>query len=337
MNHTITSIFFIALHIFSIGIFIFYSYVKGWLNLNHKSLFHQKLFWISILIPFLSFLYYGLWAWYGHTPDLSAAGFEVFYNISKVPLLFLAASVPLASIVNNIHRTIQTEKQIAEAERKNFSDSYYTHFKNTLDLMKGVESNAITLSLDGPKMPLKINNPVELYNKIYNKSSYVSGANYEIDKTIIEEIEINWHKINKSLRKLWPLMIIEGLGSTLKVKMRILINLYRLESSFEKICHTLTLGNLNLQPRPVFTILQLSYTGLFHDEVSLTRAIKELEKICLKFFDIIHSNDGNYKRINSGRLLENNVYLNFHKISAYRDGSNLLTTKVSIAFNKPKV
>lgn len=132
----------------------------------------------------------------GAFPDLSGNGFEVFYNISKVPLLFLATSVPLASIVNNLHRTIQTEKQINEAEKKNLSDSYYTHLKHTLDLIEKIDYKEIDQGFGMPlrRFKLTINNPLSLYKTIFRKSSHFNGAIYNADEFFLNTIKLEWKK-----------------------------------------------------------------------------------------------------------------------------------------------
>ncbi|MCU6387458.1 hypothetical protein KW815_22390, partial [Enterobacter quasiroggenkampii] len=40
---------------------------KKWYVLDKRNLVRQKLFWISIAVPILSFLYFGLFAWWGKT------------------------------------------------------------------------------------------------------------------------------------------------------------------------------------------------------------------------------------------------------------------------------
>jgi len=336
MNHTIISTAFIILHTLTMALCIAYAFFKGWLKLDHRNLFHQKLFWLAIILPFTSFFAYGIWAWWGHAPDLSASGYEEFYNISKVPLLFLAASVPLAAIVNNIHRTIQTETQIKESEKKNLSDSYYTHFKNTLDLFKHIQSKELSLTEKGEKFTLSINNPVSLYNSIYKNSSYKTGVNHQACNIFKDSIKKDWHKINIALDRLWPLMCKSVEDTTAKDKIKILLNLYRLESAFERICHTLTLGTLTQSPRPVFRSSRGYYVGLFHNASALTSGIKELDKICLKIFDIVITAENNVENIHHSYFLNKNVYLNYSSILHLRNGDHLLTKSVALHIKNEK-
>lgn len=334
MNHSNVSLLFICTHIICVIVFMIYCYKSGWLRLDHQNLFKQKLFWISTFIPFTSFLLYGFWSWQGHTPDLSASGFETFYNISKFPLLLLASSVPLASIVNNIHRTIQTEKQIKESEKKNLSDSYYTHFKNTLDLFKNIQSKELTFDNEGEKFSLSINNPVRLYNNLYKNSSYDNGVNYKACEEFKKTIKYEWDNINLALKNLWPLVLQEAEGIQHRDIYKILINIYRLESSFEKLCKTLSLGSLTLEPRPIFRTSRGIYVGLFYSDKALSSAIKELDKICLKIFDIAMSDEDNIGIVSNSSFLNQNIYLNYNHIKRLLNGQQLLANKVSLRISK---
>ncbi|HHL9594566.1 TPA: hypothetical protein ACQ98W_004820, partial [Citrobacter braakii] len=145
---------------------------------TEKNLYTQKLFWLSIGFPLFSFFYFGIFSWWGKTPVLSAHGYARFYEISKFPLLILASTAPLGAIVNNIHRTIQTEKQIEEANRKGLSDSYYSHFKHIVDYFTSLPYKKITLDVSYHtkfEQEFKIAYPIHLYQFIYNKNSPENG------------------------------------------------------------------------------------------------------------------------------------------------------------------
>ncbi|WP_439953679.1 hypothetical protein ACS98V_00080 [Escherichia coli] len=121
-------VLFSIFHILGVVVILYYF---NWLKLNEKNLLKQPLFIASIIIPLEMFILYGLWAWKGHSLDFTSEGFNQFLDISKLPLLILASSVPLASIVNNIHRTTQTENQIEKTQKqinlvieKNKTDCY---------------------------------------------------------------------------------------------------------------------------------------------------------------------------------------------------------------------
>ncbi|TDN58455.1 hypothetical protein [Scandinavium goeteborgense] len=190
---------------------------RKWYILNKENLFKQKLFWFSIGIPLFSFIYFGAFAWWGETPILSAHGYARFYEISKFPLLILASSVPLASIVNNIHRTIQTESQINTSESKNAIDRYLAHEKNIIEKIKEITIFNI-LEIKDAKGEIKknkynsehkiairdtvsISNPYHLYKKIYPTTTMDVNSDYNFDREFIEQIVESLNIINESLER----------------------------------------------------------------------------------------------------------------------------------------
>lgn len=192
---------FLITYVISAGYFLHYTWKNDWWRLTYENLFKQKLFWLSIGIPFITFIVFGAWVWIGKTPVLSAHGFERFLIISKLPLLFLAASVPLASIVNNIHRTIQTEKQITESEKKNKTDSYYAHAKFQTDYLKSLPETVLKEKIEGIEYSktIKITYPLSLYQKLYPNSSPVYGVEYVANKNHTKLILQSWMNINNIL------------------------------------------------------------------------------------------------------------------------------------------
>jgi len=190
---------------------------KRWYILSKENLFQQKLFWFSIGIPLLSFIYFGLFAWSGKAPVLSAHGYSRFYEISKFPLLILASSVPLASIVNNIHRTIQTESQINTSESKNAIDRYLAHEKNFIEKIKDIPSfniieandsnGGIKTNIYDPsykiavKDKINISNPYHLYKKIYPEATMEVEAKYDYNEDFLKKTEDYLDIINKNLER----------------------------------------------------------------------------------------------------------------------------------------
>lgn len=193
--NTINSSFWLSLYFFLLILLFYVIYKKKWYLLTHESLFKQKIFLLSILVPFSAFIYFGIFAWWGHNLQLDSRGYENFYNISKFPLLLLAMSVPMAAIVNNIHRTIQTEKQIFETQKKNLTDSYYAHLKSMTDSFKDLPEHDITITHQGKKITkkLKINYPKQLYNVLFPNSTPLNGASYEMDRRFTSII-LSYHK-----------------------------------------------------------------------------------------------------------------------------------------------
>lgn len=187
-----------------------------WYRLDKKNLYRQKLFWLSILLPVFSFFFFGYFAWSGKTPVLNAHGYYRFYEISKFPLLLLASSVPLASIVNNIHRTIQTEAQIQATESKNAIDRHYAHEKNFIEKINHLSTFTIlnlsdndgciisSTAIDNEKIAttdqVKITNPYLLYKKIYPDSAAHDLSNFEPNRKFLEEIEALLRDIDNALK-----------------------------------------------------------------------------------------------------------------------------------------
>lgn len=200
-------------YILALVILTIISLSRKWHVLDKRNLFRQKLFWISIGVPTISFVYFGAFAWWGKTPVLSAHGYARFYEISKFPLLLLASSVPLASIVNNIHRTIQTEAQIETAETKNAIDRHLAHEKNFIEKAKEILSYDIRTAVNHKGdlktfifrgediLPeeaatnllktsnLKVTNPYLLYSQIYKESTIFPTSKYTPCKEVISKIE----------------------------------------------------------------------------------------------------------------------------------------------------
>ncbi|XQS16361.1 hypothetical protein ACJ6TS_20690 [Citrobacter telavivensis] len=169
-----------------LGAFIFYLIIEVILSLKNKAfemdaapLTKQYLFKQSLRIPCLSSLYFGILSWVGHTPQFNNEGFINFIEISKLPIALLSLTIPFVIVVNNIHRTIQTDKQIEEAKRKNIADSYYSHFKHIVDYFTNLPPK--TLKLDIPyvkdsKQEFKFNYPIHLYKFIYNENDPEHGV-----------------------------------------------------------------------------------------------------------------------------------------------------------------
>ncbi|MGR7129244.1 hypothetical protein ACU63N_07020 [Klebsiella aerogenes] len=217
-NQTWISIYIILLSLLLI-IFMW----RKWYILDKRNLFQQKLFWISIGVPLFSFIYFGIFSWWGKTPVLSAHGYARFYEITKFPLLLLASSVPLASIVNNIHRTIQTEAQIQAAETKNAIDRHLAHEKNFVEKAKEVLTYDIrsiidhkgelkTIVFPGDEtdptdetmnlfkaLQINVKNPYLLYSTIYSKSTTKPTSDYTPCVEFFEKIDSLFKSIDDNL------------------------------------------------------------------------------------------------------------------------------------------
>lgn len=102
--------------------------MRKWYKLDHKPLSKQWLFWLAIGIPATISLAL-MTVWFNYSFDLSPSGYTYFFSNSKLPFGILAAGVAAAAFIASIHRSIQTAKQIEEAQVKNTADLYYAHKK----------------------------------------------------------------------------------------------------------------------------------------------------------------------------------------------------------------
>jgi len=157
--------------------------------MNAEPLTHQPLFKAALIIPITSFFLLGSIVWIGHGIKLDADGFNNFLNISKLPLAVLSLSIPLGVVVNNIHRTIQTDKQIKEAERKNTIDGFYAHRKNTVEIIQNIELRHLMIL--GDKYQMEFNNSYSCY-KVFYPSASQSKIDYTPSIDYIIKLEILW-------------------------------------------------------------------------------------------------------------------------------------------------
>lgn len=135
--------------------------------LNEGNLAKQPIFWIGICFP----LVVAFWLEYNiimiNKITLSIDDIDYLFNKSSVSIYLFALSPTLGIIISNIHRTIQTEKQLISLEMKNNMDIFYAHNKYIIDEFK---------SLDSDKNRVVIINPNLLYKKIFSGSSYLNGV-----------------------------------------------------------------------------------------------------------------------------------------------------------------
>ncbi|EKQ6730627.1 hypothetical protein ACAY84_004410 [Escherichia coli] len=202
----------ICLMYFSLLILLGFNFITNrYYKLDHKSLLKQPIFWVSIGIPLATCIFLGALIWVDkwHSFSLTSHGYSRFLEISKLPLLVLASAVPFASIVNNLHRTIQTEKQITESEKKNMTDGYYAHAKFQTDYLKSLPETKLKANIlqsDGKLAEdskiFKITYPLSLYKKLYPNCNPISGVEYDADKNHTALILSSWVKINTTLNEL---------------------------------------------------------------------------------------------------------------------------------------
>jgi hypothetical protein len=129
-------------------------FLNGWHRLSSESLYSQNIFRTAIGVPISAFLFFGYFAWVGHTPELSAEGFNRFVSISTLPLGLLSLSIPLVAIITSVHRSLQTHTQIEKANdqialamKKNILDEFFLREKNFVDKCAFIEKQVGSLCL----------------------------------------------------------------------------------------------------------------------------------------------------------------------------------------------
>lgn len=264
------------------------------LALNHNNLFRQKLFWVSIFTPLALFLYYGFWIWRDFSISMTYHGYNKSYEISKLPLLILASAVPLAAIINNIHRTIQTEKQISEAEKKNLSDSYYTHFKHTLDLFKALKSDSFRSEYDHTIIDLEIINPVALYSKIFYLSSPTKGVNYEINPVFKYELIRSWKRLNRNIHIISKIRHSVSQKRSLQNEVFSLFYIHELNESYRSICELLGLDKFVTKKAHLYSHSHATLISNFFKSHELQASILQLKSISERVLDIINNKELTY-------------------------------------------
>lgn len=168
-----------------LGMFVIYLLVELILcaknkafNMDAAPLTKQYLFKQAVRIPCLLALFFGILSWIGHVPKFDNDGFNNFILISKLPIGILSLTIPFVAVVNNIHRTIQTNTQIEVAQSKNISDSYYSHFKYITDYLTNLPKRTLDIKVsynNEINYEYGITYPVHLYNYLFKENSPTKG------------------------------------------------------------------------------------------------------------------------------------------------------------------
>ncbi|EQA1638129.1 hypothetical protein O1F62_RS20965 [Enterobacter hormaechei] len=188
----------LIVNILFIVFYLLYLYKIKAFSMNAEPLTHQALFKAALVIPIVSFILLGGIAWSGHSLQLDGEGMNNFLNISKLPLAALSLSIPFGVIVNNIHRTIQTDKQIKEAESKNSMDRFYAHRKNTIEILQNTELTSIFVVNDEVKLAFE--NSYSIYKRFYPHAS-IKSNDYSSPSEIIDDANKLFIQLNTLLTK----------------------------------------------------------------------------------------------------------------------------------------
>ncbi|TRY13535.1 hypothetical protein [Shewanella hanedai] len=166
------------------------------LSLNPNTGLHeQPLFWFSLVIPFVGFLSTGFFAWHDYTLSVNSDGFNIFLNISKLPLAVWGLCLPLAVLIARLHGTIQTAAQIeisTETAKRDKLKLNQEQFKNAkalfVELMtKHWEKTIATMAPEFRELKF---NPDSYFHSVFSTSSANKGLKpcSEIFNKNLEEI-----------------------------------------------------------------------------------------------------------------------------------------------------
>ncbi|ELY5801103.1 hypothetical protein SNN69_000411 [Cronobacter sakazakii] len=325
----------IALMYFSLLAILAIVFIKRrYYEIDHQSLLKQPIFWVSIGFPLVTCLFFGALIWVDkwNSFSLTSHGYSRFLEISKLPFLILASAVPFAAIVNNLHRTIQTEKQITESERKNKTDGYYAHAKFHTDYLKSLPETELKTKIiheDGKLTNeskfVKITYPLSLYKKLYPKCNPINGVEYETDKSYTTTILKSWVNINTLLSTLFKTRNaiahdnpagFEDLDSLLKIW-------YKLEVEIIQLCNALEI---------IYPTYQNTFVIKYHDSLLVTSiaSFKEMFKLLEAIEDI---SIGIIDAANQFTMVETHVFTKTKKLfSTWGKPTEL--DEMNVGFNK---
>lgn len=258
---------------------------KKCFDMDEKPLTRQYLFKQSIRIPLLSSLYFGVFSWLGHSPQFDSDGFNNFIAISKLPIALLSLSIPFVAVVANIHRTVQTNRQIEEAKQKNLSDSHYSHLKFVTDYFTNLPSKLVSRKRNyGTKEAnYKINYPIHLYRYIFNDSTPENGRPKNANKEYIKKVNNHWLEILKNLEKINS----SNLGSELhEVLIRQMKALHLIENHLSKLSRLLCLTPLELNEYATLASKEYAISTNFMSGNELGETIETYFRFTIDILDI---------------------------------------------------
>ncbi|WP_261991492.1 hypothetical protein [Pseudomonas sp. SC3(2021)] len=243
------------LFLFLTGLVLWY---RKWYVIDHSSLLRQGFFWWAIIVPVLSFFYFGCFAWSGYSVSLDSEGFNEFVSISKLPMGLLSLSIPFVAIVVGVHRSIQTREQIeattnqiAITKKKNSLDEYYAREKNFLDKCVFVEKRVgglpVSMSSGSEEHPFSLSAPHKLFKKIYLDAKPEEVSIYESSDVLYWQIVNEIEMININLKSYMDRVEAkEDLGGEEGAVILFIIQ--------KAICKVFDLLNVELFPVPYFYI-----------------------------------------------------------------------------------
>ncbi|EDF9595737.1 hypothetical protein GCC33_08640 [Salmonella enterica] len=255
---------------------LIYISARNAFSMNSEPLTKQALFWSSIRIPFISFIYFGLFSWANYKFQFNQEGFNNFISISKLPLGLLSLCIPFVAIVNNIHRTIQTDEQIQQTKLKNRTDLFYSHQKNYIEyfntsikknvyIIETMESphSIVTKKVVESEIEIKIIAPFKLYKKIFNKASTYDN-DFSISTTLINSLKSLWRGIDA---------LIDELRYTVHEPDCFEI-IYKIESAMTSISSNLQFSPIITKYSFIIDTNSFYFCSRFENEENLKRVLK---------------------------------------------------------------
>lgn len=253
---------------------------KNAFKMNTRPLTEQLLFWATLRIPLVSFIWFGFFAWANIELSMDADGYNTFLSASKLPLGLLSLSIPLAVIVNNVHRTIQTNKQIEETEKKNKNDIFYSHQKFIIENINSIKTGEIDIEYPYGMFvfELKISKPFKLYKQIFPYSS-INENIFEVSNRFLGHTLEHWRAILNSINQ------IKSDDSSLEGK---LISINEIESSLAKIRNYLGVGTIGANIKFVSYLEPQNFITTLPSENAVKSFIDAHLKIYNEILDIIN-------------------------------------------------
>ncbi|CAM6505097.1 hypothetical protein ENINCK372B1_16830 [Enterobacter intestinihominis] len=215
-------------------------------KMNEKPLTEQYLFRQAIRIPLISSIYFGFFSWFGHQPLFNSDGFNNFISISKLPIALLSLSIPFVAVVSNIHRTVQTNRQIEEAKQKNLSDSHYSHLKFVTDYFSNLPNQVVVRKRhrEIKDVTYKIAYPIHLYRYVFNESNPEKGRPTKANKEYITKINKHWMETLRAMETFATQYRGVGIEDVLVYQMKAL---HEIELNLSQLNRLLCLTSLSLK------------------------------------------------------------------------------------------
>lgn len=284
-KYTWVSYLLIVFYIFYIAIEIILCVKNKSFKMDEKPLTDQYLFKQAIRTPFISSLYFGIFSWLGHSPSFTNEGFNSFIAISKLPIALLSLSIPFVAIVSNIHRTVQTNRQIEESKQKNLSDSHYSHLKFVTDYFNNLPIQEVHRKRGhyAKDISFKVTHPIHLYRYIFNESTPEKGRPLRANKEYIEKINKYWLEILKPMEILATPYKDQDIDDVLVLQMRAL---HLIEVKLSKINQMLCLTTFTLNEHASTTVKGYQIFTNFMSGHELGNTISTHFKFTIDILDI---------------------------------------------------